>query len=115
LLEVEQGASHVLCQAHAERLGFGQYRVRQLGTVHLCRIIVAPEARGQGLGKSLCRLLIDEASHATAAEVVTLRVYRDNPAAYAIYSGLGFVPDEAESNAEVLMMKLMLRHPVQPA
>jgi len=112
LLEVEQGASHVLCHANAGRLGFGQYRLRQPGTVHLCRIIVAPEARGQGLGKSLCRLLIDEAGDATAAEAVTLRVYRDNPAAYAIYSSLGFVPDETESNAEVLMMKLMLKHPV---
>ncbi|WP_211462062.1 GNAT family N-acetyltransferase [Collimonas silvisoli] len=111
LLQVKRGASYVLCKSQADRFGFGQYRLRQPGVVHLCRIIVAPEARGNGLGKVLCRLLIDEARSATAAQAVTLRVYRDNAAAYAIYSGLGFVPVEAESDAEVLMMKMTLKSP----
>jgi ribosomal protein S18 acetylase RimI-like enzyme len=109
LLAVERGASYALHDAHAELLGFGQYRLRQPGTAHLCRIIVAPAARGKGMGKALCRLLIDEARHATTAEAVTLRVYRDNLAAFAIYSDLGFVPAAAESDAEVLMMKLTLK------
>jgi ribosomal protein S18 acetylase RimI-like enzyme len=109
LLAVEHGASYALCDAQAALLGFGQYRLRQPGTAHLCRIIVAPEARGQGMGKALCRLLIDEASRATAADAVTLRVYRDNLAAYAVYLDLGFVPTDEEADAEVLMMKLTLK------
>ncbi|GAC1319163.1 MAG: hypothetical protein NVS3B11_05080 [Collimonas sp.] len=109
LLEIERGASYALCQHHADLFGFGQYRLRQPGTAHLCRIIVAPGARGKGAGKVLCRLLIDEASRATSAEAVTLRVYRDNVTALAMYSDLGFAPVEAESDAEVLMMKMVLR------
>jgi len=109
LLAVEHGASYVLHDAHASLLGFGQYRLRQPGTAHLCRIIVAPAARGKGMGKALCRLLIDEARRATAAKAVTLRVYRDNLAAFAIYSDLGFVATDEELDAEVLMMKLTLK------
>lgn len=109
LLQMEHGASYVLHGAHAGLLGFGQYRLRQPGTAHLCRIIVAPAARGQGMGKALCRLLIAQASRAAAVDAVTLRVYRDNLAAFAIYSDLGFVAAEAESDAAVLMMKLTLK------
>ncbi len=111
LLKIEQGTSYALSQNHADLYGFGQYWLRQPRTVHLCRIIIAPEARGKGAGRALCRLLIDDASRATSAEAVTLRVYRDNVTAHAMYSDLGFVPTEAESDAEVLMMKMMLKRP----
>jgi ribosomal-protein-alanine N-acetyltransferase len=108
LLQVQPGASYVLCQEDAEILGFGQYRLRQPGVAHLCRIAVAPQARGRGLGKKLCSLLLDEAVRAHGVEAATLRVYRDNPAARALYAGLGFVEIEAESTAEVLWMHARL-------
>ena len=53
----------------------------------------------------MCEFLIAEALHATKAEKVTLRVYRDNQAAFSIYSKLGFVSVESESNSEVLAME----------
>jgi len=104
LLQVQPGASYVLCQENAGTLGFGQYRLRQPGVAHLCRIAIAPEARGKGLGKILCALLLEDAVRTCGVSAATLRVYRDNPAAQAIYAGLGFVEVEAESTPEVLWM-----------
>lgn len=86
-------------------IGFGQFWLRDKKTVHLGRIIVAPHKRGHGLGTALCKLLIAEALHTTSAEKVTLRVYRDNPAAFSVYSKLGFIGVEGESNSEVLAME----------
>lgn len=108
LLQVEPGASHVLCREDGAIIGFGQYRLRQPGVAHLCRIAIAPQARGAGLGKKLCSLLLDEAVRAHGVGAATLRVYRDNPAARAIYAGLGFVEVEAESTPEVLWMQAQL-------
>ncbi|NKI70017.1 GNAT family N-acetyltransferase [Collimonas pratensis] len=108
LLQVQPGASYVLCQGDADILGFGQYRLRQPGVAHLCRIAIAPQARGRGLGKTLCSLLLAEAVRAHGAAAASLRVYRDNPAARAIYAGLGFVEVEAESTPEVLWMHAQL-------
>jgi [ribosomal protein S18]-alanine N-acetyltransferase len=110
LLQVRPGASYVLCQGDADVLGFGQYRLRQPGVAHLCRIVVAPEARGRGLGKILCRLLMEEASQTNGARAATLRVYRDNPAARAVYAGLGFVEVDPESTAEVLWMAAQISY-----
>jgi RimJ/RimL family protein N-acetyltransferase len=110
LLRMPEGRSRVLGQADRQpALGFGQYWVNRPGEVHLGRIIVAPEERGRGLGKQLCRLLMKEAVLQTGAEALTLRVYRDNPAAQAVYAGLGFQPLEAESDNELLFMRVPAR------
>lgn len=108
LLQVAPGASYVLCQEDAEILGFGQYRLREPGVAHLCRIAIAPQARGRGLGKQLCSLLLEEAVRSHGVGAASLRVYRDNPAARAIYAGLGFVEVEAESTAEVLWIQAQI-------
>jgi RimJ/RimL family protein N-acetyltransferase len=86
--------------------GFGQFWPRGEKVVHLGRIIVAPHKRRTGLGLALCKLLIAEALHATNAERITLRVYRDNAAAFSIYTKLGFSGVEAESNSDVLAMEV---------
>jgi RimJ/RimL family protein N-acetyltransferase len=86
-------------------IGFGQFWPRDDRTVHLGRIIVAPQNRGFGLSMVLCKFLIAEALHTTNAEKITLRVYRDNQAALSVYSKLGFISVESESNSEVLAME----------
>ena len=106
LLRQAAGASYVLCDGTAV-LGFGQYDVRQAGCVHLCRILVAPAARGRGAGKALADMLMRTACLETGAAAATLMVYRDNLAAIAIYSALGFVPvdlikDGLEAEIEIL-------------
>lgn len=86
-------------------LGFGQHWVFQVDAVHLGRIIVDPNARGRGLGRVLCQYLIEAALDATRARAVTLRAYRDNATAVALYESLGFSEVAAESTDEVLFMR----------
>lgn len=104
LLTIPNGESYCLLDSGSEPWGFGQHFVVEDGAVHLGRIIVAPAARGKGLGRELCRQLIARAIQATAANTVTLRVYRENAAALHWYASLGFVPVEPRSSEEVLFM-----------
>jgi [ribosomal protein S18]-alanine N-acetyltransferase len=105
LLAVSGGQSYCLAEGTASPVGFGQHRVRRPGAVHLARIIVAPAARGQGLGRLLCQLVIARAIEATSATEVTLFVFRDNIAALSLYSSLGFSAVEAESTQDGLFMR----------
>lgn len=98
--------SYVLSNGAGPALGFGQYWVLTPDAVHLGRIIISPQARSQGLGTVLLRQLTRQALAATGASSVTLRVYRDNTAALKLYAGSGFLPEEAQSNDEVLFMRL---------
>jgi len=105
LLAVPDAGSYCMSERDGKPLGFGQFWVVTAGAVHLGRIIVSPNERGRGLGKSLCELLIAEAVPATGATAVTLRVYLDNAPALAVYSSLGFCIVESESTDEVFFMR----------
>lgn len=98
------GNSYFLADANHFVVGFGQHWVLKPAAVHLGRIIVAPTHRGQGIGRSLCTLLIARAKSVTGAGTVTLRVFRNNHAARVLYEDLGFSAVDAESNEEVLFM-----------
>ncbi|MEJ2629808.1 MAG: GNAT family protein [Acidihalobacter sp.] len=109
VLDMQERRSRVLGSADiSQPLGFGQFRTIREGEVHLGRIIVASGYRGRGLGKQMCRLLMQEATAETGVDVFTLRVYRDNPAARAVYMALGFQPFEAESDADLLFMRAIV-------
>ena len=105
LLAVADGQSYCLAERAASPLGFGQHWVLKPGGVHLGRIIVSPTARGRGLGRLLCQLLVAQAIAVTGATGVTLRVFRNNAAALSLYSSLGFSAVEAESSQDVLFMQ----------
>lgn len=105
-LLAEPGAnSFAMSRGSAPALGFGQFWVRDPGVAHLARIILAPEARGQGLGTVLCELLMAEAARGTGAGAFTLRVYRDNDAALAIYERLGFAVVPGLSDERIFSMR----------
>jgi ribosomal-protein-alanine N-acetyltransferase len=105
-LLAEPGAfSFVMSRGPAEALGFGQFWVREAGVAHLARIILAPGARGQGLGSTLCRLLMAQAARETGARDFTLRVYRDNHPALTTYEGLGFAVVPDLSNDRIFFMR----------
>lgn len=105
-LLAEPGAnSFVMSHGPGPALGFCQFWVRDPGVAHLARIILAPEARGQGLGTTLCELLMAEAARSTGAGAFTLRVYRDNDAALAIYERLGFAVVPELSDERIFSMR----------
>jgi ribosomal protein S18 acetylase RimI-like enzyme len=61
----------------------------QPGQIELTYIGVAPEARGQGLGKTILAAFVDAARAAGYTSVV-LSVETDNLAAIALYTKFGF-------------------------
>lgn len=72
---------------HAD--GFVLARVAA-GEAEILSLVVAPQARGKGLGHALLRAAIGEAERAGAREMF-LEVGSDNPVALALYARLGFV------------------------
>jgi ribosomal-protein-alanine N-acetyltransferase len=59
------------------------------GEAEILTLAVAPAARGGGLGRSLLQAAINKA-RALQARTMFLEVGTDNPAALALYAGLGF-------------------------
>jgi [ribosomal protein S18]-alanine N-acetyltransferase len=110
LLAVPDTESFTLTDGSPVTLGFGQLWLRDGDAMRLMRIIVAPQLRGLGVGRELCRLLIEHARVA-GAPAVTLAVYRDNEAALDLYRGLGFEAVESRSSPESLHMRLELLVP----
>ena len=104
LLALEGSVNHCLADGAGAPRAFGQHWPTAPGTVHLGRILVAPNVRGQGVGRVLCEQLIAAAVRSTGAHTVTLMVYRDNVAAIALYTSLGFVAQEARSRADAWFM-----------
>ncbi|MCG2784695.1 MAG: GNAT family N-acetyltransferase [Anaerolineae bacterium] len=76
-----QLAQSVLTASKANSLKPGQIELTYIG--------VAPEARGQGLGKSILLAFVESARTAGYTSVV-LSVETDNPAALALYTRFGF-------------------------
>lgn len=111
LLDLPGHYSFCLSEENRPAIGFGQIWINAAGAVNLVRILIAPHLRGQGLGKMLCALLVAEAGRLTGTDTVKLRVRRNNAAAVAVYSHLGFQVLELESNSEVLAMALRLHCP----
>ena len=78
-------------------LGYGEVWIdAEEREVELARIIVRPERRGQGLGRLLVTLLLEQAA-ATGYQAAFVRVAPENAAALACYRRAGFTPvSEAE-------------------
>ena len=73
-------------------LGYGEVWIdADEREVELARVIVRPERRGQGLGRLLVRLLLEQAAE-TGYQAAFVRVVPDNAGALACYRRAGFGP-----------------------
>ncbi|HSP59694.1 MAG TPA: GNAT family N-acetyltransferase [Ornithinimicrobium sp.] len=70
--------------------------------VELRRMVVAPEGRGQGLGRLLLRKLLEQAAGSPQVKRVWLDVGADNTRARSLYRTFGFVEREAPPGAILL-------------
>ena len=76
---------------------------------------VAPQARGQGLGRQLVRAAIKHACAIPELATVRLSVAQDNQAALTLYLSCGFVLDAAVPQDDMLHLQLLLPRPAVPA
>ena len=110
LIHATDANTFCLSTAKHDLLGFAQYFDKGSGVVRLARVIVSPSYRGQGLGEILCVLVMERAVSSLRAESFSLGVYRDNPAAIATYSKLGFSVVEDQSTEDRFTMALQADH-----
>jgi GNAT superfamily N-acetyltransferase len=79
-----------------------------VGDVTLARdtlpIVIAPEYRRQGIGRSVLLRLVDRARVLGWEELRVREVYPDNAASRALFEGLGFVPRPGGPAAYVLRL-----------
>jgi ribosomal protein S18 acetylase RimI-like enzyme len=72
------------------------------GVVELRRTVVAPEGRGQGLGRLLLRKLLEHARARPQVTTVWLDVGEDNTRARSLYRSFGFVEKDPPPWATLL-------------
>ena len=86
------------------------------GEAEILTLAVIPSARGRGMGRDLMQAA---AMHAgtLGAQTLFLEVGTDNPAALALYNGLGFIragqrkgyyPDSHSQSGDALVLKAVL-------
>jgi RimJ/RimL family protein N-acetyltransferase len=80
---VEAGGEVV---GHVELAGLDHVR----GSGVLARVLVAPSARGRGIGEAMLRAALRTAFDDLRVELLLLRVYAHNRAALGLYRRLGF-------------------------
>jgi len=71
-------------------LALGQIRMFENKRGHLSRIIVNPESRGKGIGRSFGLELINKARK-LKCKTISLNVDKDNEVAKSLYKKLGFI------------------------
>lgn len=76
--------------------------LQQGEVVEIRRMVVAPEGRGQGLGRLLLRQLLEQALAGPTVRRVWLDVSADNTRARSLYRTVGFVEKPAPSDAVLL-------------
>lgn len=86
-------------------IGFGQILTRADNVLHLARLIIDPEVRGQGVGRDLCIALMNMGASKHHAEYFTLNVYESNKAAVSLYKSLGFEVKASDASGATAMIK----------
>ena len=108
-MEASGNNAYALVDAEAALVGFGQVLPREDNVLHLARLIVEPELRGQGIGRALCLALMNIGASKHPVEYFTLNVYASNKAAVRLYLSLGFEVKEKDASGAVAMIQPLTR------
>ncbi len=103
--------TYSLIDFSGEMLAFGQIYERH-GRINLARLVVCPDRRGQGIGKQLVGLLMEQGRKDIPLQEYSLYVYRDNHLAKACYAGLGFEESEYPVDDEMADTCIYMTRPV---
>ncbi len=103
--------TYCLVDSSLEMLAFGQFYERH-ERINLARLVVSPDRRGQGVGTTLVRLLMEQGRKSIPGREYSLYVYRDNHAAKACYVGLGFEEDEYPEDDELADTCIYMTRPI---
>lgn len=79
-----------------DKLGFIELQHISETEIRLCRIVINPEYRGLGYGRSLIALSIAEVRKREQFKIATLAVFAENVAAYNCYKSYGFISVDKE-------------------
>lgn len=93
--------SYSAVNAADELLGFGQFYEKQ-GRCHLARLAIAPELRGQGLGRTFISSLMKISADLLGLNEFSLYVLEWNTSAVCCYQSLGFRQEKAPEVLEGL-------------
>lgn len=91
--------------------GIGQLIKNENNRLHMARIIISPNQRGNGFGGLLCRLLIGEGRKRYGEINFSLNVCPDNTKAIRLFKKLGFEPgpESPGSSIEEKSMHMVLK------
>jgi ribosomal protein S18 acetylase RimI-like enzyme len=106
-------AGFALCDDEGRMCAFGQL-YEHLGRVHLARLVVDPERRGEGLGRALVLALLEVGASMWPVAEASLYVYRHNTPALACYLSIGFrITDFPPVRAEMADSCYFLTLPIE--
>jgi ribosomal-protein-alanine N-acetyltransferase len=107
-MQYQEDNTFSLVNAEGTLLGLGQLLEKPDKRIHLARIIVSPDHRGQGIGLNLCRSLMEAGKKRHGESEFSLNVYVENSTAKNLYIKLGFKdhepPSEFTEDASVVYM-----------
>ena len=105
-LEASAENTYTFVDSEGVVIGFGQILLQANNVLHLARLIVNPEFRAQGIGRSLCVALMNIGVSEYQPEYFTLNVYDTNRAAMGLYESLGFSVTSEDSGIIAMVKPL---------
>jgi len=92
-ISIEQRFGSTVVLDQGQVCGFANlYAMRPTGACAIGNVIVAPDARGKGVGKYLVETMIRSAFHEHGAHSVQIACFNGNVSGLLLYQKLGFEP-----------------------
>ena len=87
-------------------IAYGDLLLQGSANCNLCRVIVRPSMRNQGLGRQFCKLMMNTAYLRFNCEIMKLNLLRSNKPALSCYQSLGFKVDLVQERARLVDGKM---------